>query len=360
MIFTDMEAVRAGLLILKENGMRLTLRVSYGVILTLAVLAMTRDSCASLPVGTSKSGADLEFQKGVSAYKKQQYKEAADIFEQLITNKKGNATAWLYLGHARYASGNQTAAAYAYKVIKNSYPGTPEAKLAEQCMQKLETSTAPKTSSVPSTQPSSLAYLQDRLEVVQPQYGHVAVTAANVKAIKEAIRNLPANVGKILKNSETSFCISPTMEERFPNFLRQEREGFPGRTNATVGGLVNNNVVHVFQSKCDETTNRPLEVRTADDLAGTFLHECGHALDADLAYYARSDDFRRAYYSDLDEMPESVNSKIRSFSQKTAFSQSEACAELTSILLGGNRPNADELKTYLPKTVKVIKAQLGL
>jgi len=326
-----------------------------------ALIALTISSapCAPSPQVNSRNCTEAEYQKGVLAYQKQQYQEAAKIFERLISEKQINAQTWLYLAHSQYASGHRNAAISSYQVIEKSFPGTAQAQVAAQCLLKIGALVSNSRTGVPTGQ-NNIVRLEDSLEVVTPQYGHSAVTAVNIKAIKDAIIHLPTTVSKNLRDNGTTFCISPTMEERFPKFLRQEREGFAGHTNATAGGLVDQNVIHVFQSKFDEATNRPLGARAADDLVGTFLHECGHALDANLGFYSRSDKLQRAFYQDIDEMPENINSKIKTFAQKNDFSQKEACAELTSVLLGGNRPNAEELKTYLGRTVKVLKAQLGL
>lgn len=305
-----------------------------------------------------------EFQRAVNLYNTKRFKDAAAIFEQLVSNKQATALTWLYLAHARYAIGNRTGAVYGYRVLQKSFPGTAETGQAELCLQKIENEASFESGKMatPSAQKNTSRELSKSVEIVPPKFGHTPVTAVNAKAIKDAVMNFPPKVRKVLNDNGVGFSIAPTMEEQFPVFLRQEREGFPGYTNGTVGGLfdVNTNKICIFQSKFDESTHQPLEVRTAEDLVGTFLHESGHAIDAYLGNYSQSEQYRIAFYRDIDEMPGNINLKIKSFAQKTAFSQKESCAELTSVLLGGVRPNAEELKDYLSNTVKVVKLHLGI
>ncbi|MBA4073420.1 MAG: hypothetical protein C0508_00180 [Cyanobacteria bacterium PR.023] len=305
-----------------------------------------------------------KFQHAVSAYNSRRYKDAVVILEQLVNSKQATALAWLYLAHARYAIGNRNAAIFAYQVLKKSFPGTKEAEQAVICLRKFESESSLQSGQVaaPLAQQATSDELPEKVEIIPSKFGHTPVTTANSKAIKDAIINLPPKVRKILRDNGVGFCIAPTMEEQFPVFLRKEREGFPGYSNGTVGGLfdISINKVCVFQSKFDETSHQPLEVRSSDDLVGTLLHEAGHAIDAYLGDYSQSAEYKTAFYRDIDQMPENMSLKIKSFAQKTAFSQKESCAELTSVLLGGTRPNADELKAYLSNTVKVVKLHLGL
>lgn len=334
------------------------------LLLAVFISILSGGACLSKSVEKVSTVQLSEFQRAVAAYDTRRYKDAVVILEQLVSSKQASALTWLYLAHARYAIGNRNASVYAYQILKNSFPGTKEAEQADLCLRKLEgdSSTRSGPVAVPLTQHSTSNELSEKFEIVSPKFGHAPVTITNSKAIKEAIKNLPPTVKKILRDNGVGFSIAPTMEEQFPVFLRQEREGFPGYSNGTVGGLfdMNSNRVCVFQSKFDESSHQPLEIRTSEDLVGTFLHESGHAIDAYLGSYSQSMEYKTAFYRDIDQMPENISVKLKSFAQKTAFSQKESCAELTSVLLGGIRPNADELKAYLSNTVKVVKLHLGL
>lgn len=325
---------------------------------------LSAGACLAKSVEKASTFQLSEFQRAIAAYNTRRYKDAVVILEQLVSCKQATALTWLYLAHARYAIGNRNASIYAYQILKKSFPGTKEAEQADLCLRKLESESSSRSdqAAAPLTQHITPIELSEKFEIIPPKFGHAPVTAANSKAIKDAIKNLPPTVKKILRDHGVGFSIAPTMEEQFPVFLRQEREGFPGYSNGTVGGLfdISTNKVCVFQSKFDETSHQPLGARTPEDLVGTFLHESGHAIDACLGNYSQSVEYRTAFYRDIDQMPENISSKVKPFAQKTLFSQKESCAELTSVVLGGVRPNADELKAYLGNTLKVIHLHLGL
>jgi tetratricopeptide (TPR) repeat protein len=348
--------------------------------------AASKAAPASAKVGTNPAPTSI-YAQGVQAYQAGRYNEAAVYMYDSITKEKAGANAWLYMAHSYYALGQRKRAEETYQKLKDNFPGTPQANLAEQFVLRLNPNAKKSGSASGATASSAssskgdaaagseasteapadiaatkegMKLLRKRVTIVRPVYGHDPVNERTIKAVDACFDKIPPIVQAILFKGNIQFVITPTMIDKYPAGAYQEVAGYEGGTDKSCPGLFTGNTVVLSQATVNEATNEVKRPRDADDLQGTFLHETGHAVDACLDWYSCTKEFRHNYYLDIARVPDDVAPRIRYYLQKSDRGQSEACAELTSILLGNQRGNYQDMVTYFPLTMKYIKGKLGL
>lgn len=82
------------------------------------------------------ASADSEYKAGLAAYQRRDYKTAAKCFENACSQGLSTPTVLLYCGHAHLANRDNENALKAYMKLKQIYPRSAEAKMAEQGMAK--------------------------------------------------------------------------------------------------------------------------------------------------------------------------------------------------------------------------------
>lgn len=358
-----------------------SLSLTLGISFALPVLAAPAGSSnAKKPVSAAAPATFTSiYTQGVEAYQAGRFNEAAAYMYESITKEKAGANAWLYMAHSYYALGQRKRAEETYLKLKDNFPGTPQAKQAEQYALRLNPNAKKISSSTSgsvaadglasssdvavsdiSATKEGMKQLRKRVTIVRPVYGHDPVTERTRRAVDACFDKIPPIVQAILFKGNIQFVITPTMIDKYPAGAYQEVAGYEGGTEKSCPGLFTGNTVVLSQSTVNESTNEVRPPRDADDLQGTFLHETGHAVDACLNWYSCTEEFRHNYYLDIAHVPDDVAPKIRYYLQKSVRGQKETCAELTSILLGNQRGNYQEMNTYFPLTMKYIKGKLGL
>ncbi|MBP6747916.1 matrixin family metalloprotease [bacterium] len=84
------------------------------------------------------ASAETDYQYGLAAYKNRDYKTAAQYLKRSTTEGNNSAIALLYLGHSYSGSSDKVRAIEAYRKLADNYQNTPEAKLAIECVQRLD------------------------------------------------------------------------------------------------------------------------------------------------------------------------------------------------------------------------------
>jgi tetratricopeptide (TPR) repeat protein len=117
----------------------------------------------SVSSGNAQASPETEYQSGLSAYKRGDYKRAAECFEKAAALGMGTPAVWLYAGHSHFAARNKEAALKAYVKIKQLYPRSPEAKVALASIARLDPNNAARSvaaaaakKNLPPTNPSSI------------------------------------------------------------------------------------------------------------------------------------------------------------------------------------------------------------
>ena len=299
-------------------------------------------------------------------YLAHRYSEAANLFYQAIVKEKAGPSAWLYMAHCQYAMGMTKQSRATYEQIKKEFPRTAEGKTANMYLSRMDwvnppaqprSSTIASLSALPAASSNSLL---QKITITKAIVGHPDVANGTVEQVKDNIQKIPASLQQTLLGGGIRFCITPTLIDRNPELAYQQGRGYEGSTWKRCPGMFSAPNVIICERTVNEVTNDVDEPETSAQINQTFFHEIGHALDHCLGGYSHSEEYRHAYYLDLARVPPDAAARLAYYMQKSSAGQEECCAELTCVALNGGSFHADELRSYFPLTLAVIKKKLGL
>lgn len=328
---------------------------------------------AAPPVTTKVSKWPL-YDQGVGAYQSKRYNEASSYFgESIKRSEPGTAPlCLLYQGHCALAMGNRNLAKSFYTQLITLYKNSREAQIASQSLAKIDPGASLKAVANDSTATDnslpdasdegspSVALLKSRIEVARPVVGHPEVSLSLQSSMEDWLRELPKPIRKSLNKNKIKIILTPTLIDKLPALGYREGRGYDGASYKSCPGMFWGDTIYICERTVDEGNDTVSQVRRPEDLKGTFLHECGHALDACHERFSEKEEFRHNYYLDIAHVPDHVASKIKYYLQKSVAGQQECCAELTGILLGNRRDHYQEMRESFPNTIKVIQKQLNL
>jgi tetratricopeptide (TPR) repeat protein len=323
----------------------------------------------ALPTCSAPTSGDSDFKSGITAYKRGDYKTAAENFHKAVTGGMDTAAAWLYLGHAYMGSGDRARASQIYRTLSQKFPGTNEARIAAQCLQKLPPPAAPATAgaapgATPATatgaKPAEIAgkktTLIDRITLYPPKFGHTPVSQTTAETVKAVVHGLPRHILKILDDCGATITIAPNIIDKWPG----SGDGLkPGKSDMTMGeepGRTYGHDVHLYEREQIRGTTNLKEVRPQSEIHHMALHEIGHAIDDCSGVLSNDSTFKAMLKLDLSEITDDVRSKIEYYTQP-----GEACAETINGLLGGTDEATCALVLQsLPRTTRFLKERLHL
>ena len=317
-------------------------------------------TCSALASG------DSDFEAGIAQYKKGSYKAAAEHFHNAVTGGKDTAATWLYLGHAYLGGGDRARATQVYTTLSKKFPGTVEARIAGQCLQKLAppgsnaaTATATATAKEPGAKPADAAKknsLIDRITLYTPKFGHAPISETTAATVKAVVQALPAHIVKILDDCGATITIAPNIIDKWPG----SGDGMkPGSVDTTMGeepGRTYGHDVHIYERMQVRGSTDLKDIRPQSEIRHTTFHEIGHAIDDCGGPISKESAFKSLLKLDVSDMPDDVRSKVDYFTQP-----GEACAETLAGLLGGSDDYTCSLVLqYLPRTKRLLKERFHL
>jgi hypothetical protein len=330
-------------------------------------------SSSNQPLGKGAAATSTVMAKAIQLYQARRYAEASGLFGQAIKSEGAGASGYLYLAHCQYGLGHIKESVPYYRYVRDTYKDSPESKIAQQYLAKLDPTSAAggagaakgaAASASPSLnssdRPAASGNLLDRIEIVRAVNGHPALDKLTINTIKEDLKKLPKPVQKILIDGEIKFCLTTTLIDKFPAMGYQEGRGYDGHTYKACPGMFWTDTVYI----CERTVNEGNDEVSGQIMPGqmtqTFYHEIGHALDACLGDYSTKDDYRHAYYLDLARIPSEAAGRLAYYMQKSDAGQVESCGEITAVCLGSGERTGEDIKTYFPLTMAFIKKKLNI
>jgi tetratricopeptide (TPR) repeat protein len=304
-------------------------------------------------------------------YQQRRYAEAANYFQQAVQKEAAGVGGYLWIAHCHYALGNIRQAIPDYVRVRDSYIGTNESKVAAQYLARLDPKGTAQAAAAGAgkSSPTMLAFagaggapsgLLDRIEIVRPVVGHPELSPSTISIIRESIRNLPPAVQRLLQDRGVKFCITTSLIDKYPAMGYQEGRGYDGYTYKSCPGMFKDNTVIICERFVDETSNEVLGPIASGPMTDTFYHEIGHALDSCLGWYSAQDDYRHAYYLDMARIPADAAARLAYFMQKSVAGQQESCGEITAVCLNSGEHNSQDVQTYFPLTMALIKKKLNV
>jgi hypothetical protein len=308
--------------------------------------------------------------KGCQCYQERHYASAIEYLNYAIKNENVGAGAWLYLAHSQYSVGHLKDAIETYNKIKQQYPASPEAGVARTCLLKLDPNDSyNKEKDAPAPSADALSAqagkaaeqtLLSRVKIGFWKQDHPPITAGIINTVKANIKSLPDPVKLILLKGGTKFIVCGALVDQVPSLSNREGRGYEGRTYKRCPGMFSNNTLFICQNLVNESTDMVEPPLPLTDVSQTFFHELGHALDSCGGRYSNTDEYKHAYWLDLARIPDDAAGRLSYYMQKSVAGQSESCAEITAVILGGADRYAADIRTYFPLTMAYLKKKLNM
>jgi len=178
-------------------------------------------------------------------------------------------------------------------------------------------------------------------------------------AMKSVVSSLPPKVLGTLKAGGEKFVFARDMAHAAPEIANDTPRGWTeGMTWSHADGAHHGGRNEIIACEFRKHQGSDEWVKSGR-IGGTLRHETGHGFDAALGYASRTDEFTRAYASDVAKMDGVVKVAFMSYYlQSHGAGQSEAFAELFAQHLGGGAHDYD-IRPHFPETRKVIKRLLA-
>lgn len=332
-----------------------------------------------LTVSPAFSGEqDASLSQALVSYQQHDYSQAYKLFADSAGKNPRDGTAWLYAANCLYEMGNVSSAAKLYSYVRQKFPGTRNSLLAEQMLKRVEgkaSNTVPATSTAEGGAPrSTLDADEDRikasansgpddcsdlLEIVRPLYGHPSVTDGTVSAVQRTVKSLSPNVLRILRKNGAKVVLTTTLIDKEPSLKNREGRGYDGYTYKSCPGMFWHNKIYLCERTLDESDDSVKEPMLLSSILGTFLHECGHALDQYCGDLSSTEEFKHAYLLDSGKIDADTKVELAYFLQKSEAGQQECCGELIGILLGKTDKKADKMREAFPLTLRYLRGKIN-
>ncbi len=330
---------------------------------------------------------EAEYNKGVRAYQKKEYKAALDYFQDAI--KKGNRTpeVWLYSGHTFLALGKYQQAKQTYETVIKNFKATPAAELAQGSLEVAEVkikASSPKPEEkaaappggkpaagggavVPpakaeagtATKPKKPTGLMARITITPPKMGHPAVSQRSIKAITDGVASLPPHLRSRLDDFGAAINVCPNMIDKWPESLNDLPEDSPEPTLAELPGRIYGREMFIYERPKMRASSSLKEARSAAEMRHTLFNCCTQLLD-DAMTISKDPALRAEYEADKSTVPVYAQEKLRTFLKDDDWGPRETCAEIGAELLGQGDENTADLNRYFPRTRRWLKAKLGI
>lgn len=322
---------------------------------------------ASVAGSIAATPGEAEYNAGIAAYKKKDFKAAEASFRESI--KKGNKTAavWLYSGHTFMSLGKKEQAKQTYEVVVRSFKSSPEAAVAAQGLEKLGVKLPDTAGSAPATAGSApkpsgggSGGLMSRIVVVPPQFGHAPISQKTIDAVKAGVAGLPPKMRKELDGTNATINLSPNIIDKWPDCVKDLPEDDDAPTLAELPGRLYGQDMYAYERVKVRGSTSLKAARTPTEMRHTAMNCCFQVLD-DLHSYSKNAGLRTEYEADKKGITsQATQDKLRTFLKDDDWGPRETCAELTASMLGGGNEYTTELYRNFPRTKAWLKAEFGI
>lgn len=315
---------------------------------------------------------DSEFTAGVKDYASKNFKGASDHFGKSIQGGNKSAAVWLYSAHCFVAMGQYKRALQTYEIIAQSFKGTSEATTAEKSIDSLrsrlgmpaaptaQAAVAPAGGATgTSTATVGDEGLMARVDIVAPKFGHPPVSAASIKAVKDAIAALPAPLRKKLDSSaEVHVTLSPNLIDRWPDTVKEAPDE-SGVDLATLPGRIYGKDMSIYERARISGTTALREPRPPKHLRQTTLNMCFQLLDDNMVI-SKDPDLRKEWEADKASITSPMSETLATFMKEDDWGPRETCSELFGFMLGGYNDMTENVLRSFPRTKKWLAIKMGI
>ncbi|MDZ4833486.1 MAG: hypothetical protein SGJ27_06870 [Candidatus Melainabacteria bacterium] len=345
-------------------------------------LALLLPFCALLfPTSAFAENGQAEYDAGRLAYHHKNYKGASEHFAKSIEEGNRTPPVWLYAGHTFMALGQPERALRTYETLIKNFKDSIEAKTASDSI-NLAKQALEKQNAVPIAVPAATGEpakkiavaatkapvdsgekgLKDRVIVHPPKFGHAAVSQRSLRAVHEAVANLPAHLRKKLDEGGATINLAPNMIDRWPESLNEELEKAEGEeppTMAELPGRIYGRDMWVYESPKERGTTNLKNARPAAEIKHTVYNESFQVLD-ELMTICKAPAVVAQYNAEKAGVAESYHAKLATFLKDDEWGVKETCSELAAEIFGQGDEFSVDLNRCFPKLKRLLQKKLAV
>ncbi len=347
-------------------------------------LALILPLCALLyPCSALAANGEAEYNAGRLAYHHKNYKGAGEHFSKSIQEGNRTPEVWLYAGHTFMALGQPERAIKTYETLIKNFKDSLEAKTAIECINVAKQALEKKAAQpVPIATPTKVAAaapavtsgvktvvagpgekgLKDRVIVHPPKFGHPPVSQRTVKAIHEAVANLPAHLRQKLDTSGATINVAPNMIDRWPDSINEDLEKAEGEeapTLAELPGRIYGKDMYLYESAKERGSTNLKNPRAANEIKHTVYNECFQVLDEEMNV-CKDPAVLAQYNAEKAVVADSYRARLATFLKDDEWGAKETCSELAAEMFGQGDEFSVDLNRCFPRTKKILQQKLGL
>lgn len=171
--------------------------------------------------------AQRDFNSGVAAFQRTNYRQAVEYFKSALTKDpacSSNCLRRLYLGHSYAGLKELGMAIKTYHEIESNCFGSPEAKLATQCIEKLSNPATARELSEKS--PSKGPSLINRIKVLPVLADLPAINPSFIAMVKTTVSRIRPDFYQMLDKSGCTVTIAQNIVYKWVNAYNVSKPGF--------------------------------------------------------------------------------------------------------------------------------------
>jgi len=320
----------------------------------------------------SSAASDGEYAAGVKDYSAKNFKGASEHFGKSIQGGNKSASVWLYSAHCFVAMGQYKRALQTYEIIAQSFKGTGEAATAAKSIDQLRTRLGmPPVAAAPaetapaggapaaSTAAAGDVGLMARIEVIAPKFGHQPVSAASIKAVKDAVAALPAPLRKQLDAiPDARITLSPNLVDRWPETAKEAPDE-SGVDLAALPGRIYGKDMSIYERAKVSGSTALKEARPPKHLRQTTLNMCFQLLD-DNMIISKDPELRKEWEADKASISSPMSETLATFMKEDDWGPRETCSELFGFMLGGYNDMTENVLRCFPRSKRWLAAKMGI
>lgn len=224
---SDAKVLQARPMMFKFSNLNALQRIAMSMVAWISII------CWAPPVIATPEEAQLEYAAGVMDYQKGLYRSAAKHFQASVDKDpqaKSHCLRRLYLAHSYAGLRELDKAIPLYQDLINNCFGSPEAKLAKECMERLQ----------PSAKVNLGKGILNRITILAPIESkgvakHSPVSPQYISLIKSTLQRFPPVIYKSLDESNCTITIGPNIIDKWPDAGEKLAPGKTTKLSEDVG-----------------------------------------------------------------------------------------------------------------------------
>lgn len=284
---------------------------------------------------------------------------AATLRAAMYKGQDSNARTWLLLAKSYSKLGEIGACKQTAAIMSKYFPGSAEAK--EAALLIAGTAAGDQSKKVETQAPAAPALpLEDRITKVAPQFGHQAVSAQTVAAVRRVVKSLPPNIYKVLDKGGAQIFVTPNLIDKFPGAVREKHPALDHYFSEEYGRTYGKDMYICECISANPGTPELSPPMHVDTIIATTYTMLSHALDCCLENPSKDAQYIRLYNQDAADHAGEIGKDFKVYYLKDDVGPRETFSGLTAGIMGSNTPINRKLEQDFPRARAWILSRIKL